>query len=185
MLYDFLGSVQGWQTLDSGTQESSGALTWVKSPISTTRNYAAGFPTHDLIGSGAFYSAPMTGEMLFGISPGTDNASLTFAEGGLAASFTQIFSLGTGNLITLPSGSANPHQIQFALDLATGILTGNGLAMDIDPLTPSLNRQRPGTFSALLIPVREQAVGYFLLPTGQSTIAPILSGKLIGAEAQQ
>jgi hypothetical protein len=57
--------------------------------------------------------------------------------------------------------------------------------MDIDPLTPSLNRQRPGTFSALLIPVREQAVGYFLLPTGQSTIAPILSGKLIGAEAQQ
>jgi subtilisin family serine protease/subtilisin-like proprotein convertase family protein len=185
MLYDFLGSVQGWQTLDSGTQESSGALTWVKSPISTTRSYAAGFPTHDLIGSGALYSAPMTGEMLFGISPGTDNASLNFAEGGLAASFTQIFSLGTGNLITLPSGSANPHQIQFALDLATGILTGNGLAMDIDPLTPSLNRQRPGTFSALLIPVREQAVGYFLLPTGQSTTAPILSGKLIGAEAQQ
>lgn len=185
MLYDSLGSLQGWQGLDSGTQRSSGSLTWAKSAISTARSYPAGFPTHDLTGSGALYTPPPLGEMLFGITPGADNASLTFTQGGLAAPFTQTFSLAAGNLITLPTGPANPHQIQFTLDLSTGILTGTGTAMDIDPLNPGLARQRPGTFSALLLPDREQAIGHFLLPTSQSPTAPILSGKLIGAEADR
>jgi subtilisin-like proprotein convertase family protein len=185
MLYNHLGSAQGWQTLDSLTQTTSSSLTWVKAPISTTRSYPTGFPVHDLIGTGARYTAPATGEMLFGIAPGIGNASLTFSHGGLAQPFVQTFSLGAGNLVTLPTGSANPHQLQFTLDLTTGILTGTGTAMDIDPLNPALNRQRTGTFSAILVPDREQAVGHFLLPASQSATAPILSGIVLGAEADR
>ncbi len=182
MLYSNLGSVQGWQQLDSGTLASGGSLSWVKSSVAGTLSYASGFPLHDLAGSGARYTTPVGSEMLFGITPGTDNAALTFTQGGLSQAFSQIFSFGAGNLITIPSGSANPHQIKFTLDLTTGILSGSGATMDIDPRNPSLNRQRPGTFSALLIPNFEQAIGHFLLPTSRSASAPILSGKLLGAE---
>jgi subtilisin-like proprotein convertase family protein len=185
MLYGNFGSAQGTQTIEPLARTTIAEWTWYKAAGTNSRSYATGFPVHDLIGTGAHYTAPATGEMLFGITPGISNASLTFSQGGLAQPFAQTFNLGAGNLITLPTGSANPHQIQFTLDLTTGILTGTGTAMDIDPLNPALNRQRPGTFSALLIPDREQAVGHFLLPTSQSATAPILSGKLLGAEAAQ
>jgi len=183
MLYGNFGSIQGWQTLNSITRASSAALTWMKSPGTATHSYASGFPVHDLLGSGASYTVPAIGEMLFGITSAANNASLTFTQGGLAQPFVQRFTLGANNVLFFPTGSANPHQIQFTLALTTGILTGTGATMDIAPLNPALNRQRPGTFSALLIPQREQAVGHFLLPTSTSPTAPILSGKVIGGEA--
>lgn len=64
--------------------------------------------------------------------------------------------------------------------MKSGIVSGSGTALDYSLLQP--NNARPGTFSALLIPGQEQAVGHFLLPFSTSRNAPILSGKLIGEE---
>lgn len=180
MLYGNFGSIQGSFNLD---ETSAGAsLTWFKSPGTTSRSYASGFPAHSLLGGGARYMAPALGQMLFGIGIAPDNARLTFTWGGLAVPFVQTFTLGAGNIVSVPQGSANPHQIKLSMDLKTGIITGSGAAMDINPQNPAQNRQRPGTFSALLNPVYEQAYGHFLLPTSTSPTSPILSGVVVGEE---
>jgi len=181
MLNSFFGSMQGWQTLHPDTGISSAALTWMKTAVSS-RSYSSGIPLHDLTGSGSLYTPPLSQEMLFGIPLVPDNARFNFSQGGLATPFLQSFTLASGNVIVMPTGSANPHQIQASLDLSTGLLTGSGNALDIDPNNPGLNRQRAGTLSALVIPAQEKAIGHFLLPTSQSSSAPILSGKLVGEE---
>ena len=180
MLYGNFGSVQGAFNLDETNAGAS--LTWFKSPGAVSRSYASGFPAHSLFGGGARYVAPAVGQMLFGIGIAPDNARLTFTQGGLAVPFVQTFTLGAGNIVSMPQGSSNPHQIKLSMDLNTGIITGSGSAMDINPLNPAQNRQRPGTFSGLLNPVYEQAHGHFLLPASTSPTSPILSGHVVGEE---
>jgi len=180
MLYGYAGSVQGTQTFNSGNGTTTGSLGWVKS-ANFTRSYSAGFPLHFLSGDGARYTPPAPGQQIFGITAGTDNARVVFTEGGLAGPYTQVFSIGANNKITLPpTGAANPYAIKLSVNFATGILTGTGTAMDFSQNQPT--NSRSGTFSALLIPGREQAVGHFLLPASRSTSSQILSGKVIGEE---
>jgi hypothetical protein len=181
MLYDNAGSLQGTVSFDSNSDTTSGSLGWVKSPV-YSRNYSAGFPLHFLNASGALYTPPAANELIFGITAGADNARLLFTQGGLSSPFTQTFTIGTGNVITLPAlGSvANPYKIKLTATLKTGVVSGSGTAMDYSLNQPA--NARLGIFSSLLIPGREQAVGYFLLPTSTSNSAPLLSGKLIGEE---
>lgn len=181
MLYAFSGSVQGWQTLNSTTAQSSGALTWSKTPV-ISANYIAGFARHDLVGTGGRYTVPIANQPLFGIPLIANNARFIFTEGGLFTPFQQVFTLSAQHAILMPSAATNPSQILASLDLSTGIILGSGSAIEIDPLQPNLNRQRPGSFSALLNPASETAVGHFLLPTSNEVGAPILSGKVIGDE---
>jgi hypothetical protein len=181
MLYGNLGSVQGTVIFDSDSDTTSGSLGWVKSPV-YSRNYSAGFPLHFLSANGALYTPPAANELIFGITAGADNARLLFTQGGLSGPFTQAFTIGTGNVITIPTpGSVgNPYKIKLSATLKTGVVSGSGTAMDYSLNQPA--NARLGIFSSLLIPGREQAVGYFLLPTSTSKTAPILSGKLIGEE---
>jgi len=181
MLYGNFGSIQGSFNLDE-TVAGAASLTWFKSPGTVSRSYASGFPAHSLFGGGARYVAPTLGQMLFGIGIVPDNARLTFTWGGLAVPFVQTFTLAAGNVVSMPQGSTNPHQLKLSMDLKTGIITGSGSAMDINPQNPAQNRQRPGTFSGLLNPVYEQAHGHFLLPASTSPTSPILSGHLVGEE---
>ncbi|MES2596905.1 MAG: S8 family serine peptidase [Verrucomicrobiota bacterium] len=181
MLYGNAGSFQGAFNLDE-TIAGASSLTWFKVSGTVSRSYAAGFPVHTLFGGGGRYVAPTVGQMVFGIGIAPDNARLTFTGGGLTVPFVQTFTLAAGNIVSMPQGSANPHQIKVSMDLKTGIITGSGSAMDINPLNPAQNRQRPGTFSALLNPVYEQAHGHFLLPTSTSPTSPILSGHIVGEE---
>jgi hypothetical protein len=181
MLYAFSGSVQGWQTLNSTTAQSSGALTWSKTPV-ISANYIAGFARHDLVATGGRYTVPIANQPLFGIPLIANNARFIFTEGGLFTPFQQVFTLSAQHAILMPSAATNPSQILASLDLSTGIILGSGSAIEIDPLQPNLNRQRPGSFSALLNPASETAVGHFLLPTSNEVGAPILSGKVIGDE---
>lgn len=175
MLYDTRGSVQGWQTFNAGARTLTGQLSWMKSAISGP-SYGSGFNLPSLSGFGAVYSVPVTGTWLFGGAEDSAFGRFVFREGGLASAFWQPFILSSDNAILMPTGSENPHQIQASLDVSTGIITGNGTAMDIDPANPSLNRQRPGSFSGLFIPSVMKAHGHFLLPTDASATAPILSG---------
>lgn len=179
MLYNYAGSVQGWHHFDVEDDTASGGLGWVKA-ANYTRSYSAGFPLHFLSGAGARYTPPAPGQMIFGINPGTDNARLTFTEGGLAAPHTQLFSIGAGNKVTFPAGSANPYGIKAVFNFTTGIVTGTGTAMDFIQNQPA--NSRAGTFSGLLIPGREEAVGHFLLPASRASNSQILSGKLTGGE---
>lgn len=181
MLYGNLGSLQGTVFFDSQDDTTSGSLGWVKSPV-YSRNYSAGFPLHFLSANGALYTPPAANELIFGITAGADNARLLFTQGGLSSPFTQSFTIGTGNVITLPTPGSigNPYKIKLSALLKTGVVSGSGTAMDYSLNQPA--NARLGIFSSLLIPGREQAVGYFLLPTSTSSTAPILSGKLIGEE---
>jgi hypothetical protein len=181
MLYAFSGSVQGWQTLNSTSAQSTGALTWSKTPV-ISANYIGGFARHDLIGRGGRYTAPVANQPLFGIPLIANNARFIFTEGGLFTPFQQVFTLSAQHVILMPSAAANPSQILASLDLSTGIIHGSGSAIEIDPVRPNLNRQRAGSFSALLNPASETAIGHFLLPISNEVGAPILSGKIIGDE---
>ncbi|MES2595181.1 MAG: Ig domain-containing protein [Verrucomicrobiota bacterium] len=178
MLYGYAGSVQGWQYFDVENGTTSGSLGWVKS-ANYTRSYSGGFPLHQLSGSGARYTPPGLNEMIFGITAGTNNARLLFREGGLGGTFSQVFSLGARNVISFPTG-ANPYGIRMSVSLVTGVVTGTGTAMDFNEGQPT--NSRSGTFSALLIPGRQQAVGHFLLPASRAGNSQILSGKVIGEE---
>lgn len=184
MLYDTRGSIQGWQTLNAVARTLTGQLSWVKSAVSGP-SYSTGFSLPSLSGFGAVYSAPAPGAWLFGGTEDSAFGRFVFREGGLASAFWQPFSLSGANAILMPIGSENPHQIQASLDLSTGIITGNGTAMDIDPANPSLNRQRPGSFSGLFIPSVTKAHGHFLLPADASATAPLLSGDFTAEKAAQ
>lgn len=181
MLYSYSGSVQGTLFFDSLDDITEGSLGWVKSTVSS-RSYSAGFPLHFLNANGALYTPPASNEMIFGITAGANNARLIFSEGGLSSSFAQTFTIGARNAISLlTSGSSgNPYRITLSANFKTGIVSGSGTALDFIVSQPQ--NARPGTFSSLLIPGREQAVGHFLLPTSTSRTAPILSGKLIGEQ---
>ncbi|MCX6857527.1 MAG: S8 family serine peptidase [Verrucomicrobia bacterium] len=181
MLYGFSGSIQGWQTLNPLSGLSNGTFSWFKMPV-ISANYIGGFAQHDLIGTGGRYTTPIANQPLFGIPIVADNARFIFTQGGLSAPFQQIFTLSSQHSILMPGGSSNLHQIQASLELNTGVILGSGAAIDIDPAQPSLNRQRAGSFSALLNPFSETAVGHFLLPASNDMGAPILSGKVVGEQ---
>jgi hypothetical protein len=180
MLSGNTGSIQGTQTFNPANGTTTGSLSWVKL-ANTSRSYSAGFPLHFLTGSGARYIPPAAGQQIFGILPGVNNTRLIFSQGGLTTPYTQLFSIGANNFITIPAtGPSNPFGIKFSINFTTGILTGTGSAMDFIQNLPT--NSRSGTFSALLIPGREQSVGHFLLPANRDSTSQILSGKLLGEE---
>jgi Putative Ig domain len=182
MLFNFNSSLQGWQTLSSGTQLSSASLTWVKL-ITGGRSYGEGFPLHTLLGNGAKYTPPTPGSLILDMRSGANNAIATFSQGGLSTPFYQVFTVGAGNALALPLGDANPYRLNASLNVTTGLLTGSGTAINFSSTNAS--SARPGTFSGLVVPGRDQAVGHFLLPSDTSSSSPILSGKFIAEETSE
>ena len=179
MLFNYNSSIQGWQTLTSGTGRSVASLGWVKLATGG-RSYAEGFPLHTLSGSGAKYTPPSPGSLILNIRSGSDNAIATFSQGGLSSDFNQLFTVGANNILALPVGDANPYRLNASLNTTTGLLSGRGTAINFS--NNQATSARPGTFSGLVVPGRNQAVGHFLLPIDTSTTAPILSGKFLAEE---
>lgn len=179
MLFNYNSSIQGWQTLSSGTGLSTASLGWVKTETGG-RSYPNGFPLHTLTGNGAKYTPPVLGGLILNIRSGSNNAIAIFSEGGLSSPFYQVFTVGANNVLALPLGDANPYRLNASLNVFTGLLTGSGSAINFN--ANQATSARPGTFSGLVVPGRDQAVGHFLLPTDTSSTAPILSGKFIAEE---
>ncbi|MBB5039340.1 S8 family serine peptidase [Prosthecobacter dejongeii] len=180
LLYSSTGSVQGTLALVKGLSRFEAQLEWVKSQqASGTRNYGTGFPRHPLNGLGSRYTPPVAGGLLLDLPMNSINAQLDFSKGGLYTDFTQYFTLASGNIAQFPTGANNPHQLKMTLNAKTGLVTGSGTKIDIDPLNPGLNRQRPGTFSGLIIPHLNRAEGYFLLPGSSAPESPIYSGHFV------
>ncbi|SKA98172.1 Immunoglobulin I-set domain-containing protein [Prosthecobacter debontii] len=182
MLYKNLGSLQGTLTFDSTLPSVDADMDWFKSPQLGSRSYSSGFLVHDLTGTGSRYTPPISPALVLSLPLVSFNAALTFSDGGLFTGFTQYFSLRSKNVADF-SGISNPHQLALKVNAKTGMITGSGKAMDIDPENPGLLRQRPGTAVGLIIPNLNRAEGYFLLPENPAKNAPILSGRMIFQEA--
>lgn len=182
MLFNYNSSIQGWQTLSSGTGLSTASLGWVKT-YTGGRSYADGFPLHTLSGIGAKYTPPVPESLILNIRSGSNNAIATFTQGGLSSAFHQIFTVGAKNVLALPQGDANPYRLKASLNVTTGLLTGSGSAINFSANQAS--SARPGTFSGLVVPGRNEAVGHFLLPADTSKTAPILSGKFVAEETSE
>lgn len=218
MLYGNTGSLHGWiNTSNDSTMTPAnggrplldGLLDWNKStqlPASTDRAYKGGFPLHSLTVLGGKYVKPGTGQVVleFTDDGSSNNAKFAFSEGGLtgpspdvptpavmAPGLNKTFRIAkTTNVLTLPSGLANPALLKFTtFNAATGAFSGRfTLAKDPDPTKPGTLLARPVAFNGLMI-LRggfNQGVGYFLLPKlpvvgpppTKLLTSPILSGRV-------
>lgn len=180
MLYGNAGSLQGSLTLTAPVLNGFGVdLDWLKKAQPGSRSYAGGFPQHRISGTGDRYTPPAADTPVLGLPLTALNARVVFSEGGLFTSFTQSLTITGKNIAQFPLGMDNPHQLSLTINAKTGLVTGKGKAMDIDPGNPALMRQRPGSSSALIIPLQNRAEGHFLLPENTAPDSPIRSGKMI------
>lgn len=196
MLYTNTGSVHGWMqiTADHPTTPTNGGLPlldgtidWVKAaqlPTSTNHNYKAGIPLHSLtVAGGKYVKVVPTVLGLVDGGVGTTNARLTFSDGGLTGPAPIIGAMMAGDLnattfritnlntLVMPVGAvANPAALTFALNAATGALSGTfTLAKDPDPtdhVLPIALLSRKVAFAGVIVPrvSINKGVGYFLMP---------------------
>lgn len=188
MLYSNAGSIQASQTLSVTNRTARGTGDWYKFGTNSGRNYAQGFPLHDLKAIGGRYTPPAKGEQLFGIAPRIANVGLGYTDWVNNTSESIAFTLWHDNRIFMPvPGSAeNLPRFTLSLDLKTGIVTGRVGAAGYNNYMPSLARS--GTFSALISTqfiseeyfegFYSQCRGHILLPTSNAPKAPIHSSLL-------
>lgn len=199
------GSLHGWaqvtpdsigMSLNNGRPLLDGTLNWIKLPqasASTSRNYKAGFPLHELAVTGGLYVAPPSKTAVLSLTdhgPGTNDAKLVFSEGNLASTLNQPLRITNLNTVVMPSGvAANPAAVSLSLTAATGLVGGGFTLKDIDPtdITPPYAVvTRTVSWSGVLVPRLPRGTGFFLLPglpantTPKTTSlnSPMISGKV-------
>ena len=177
-LYTGKGSLLGAPVITAVTRVLTGSLSWSKSAQPTTvRAYGAGFGALNpvslsLLGGG--YIPPTGAAVLTGVTPPTGSAQITFADGGIASvnmagALTQILTISTANVATLPSlFSGNSANIKItAINAASGTFAGNLTLKDPNPWDANLAPVvRPVNFSGVFLqgPQNNFGTGYFLLP---------------------
>ena len=201
-LYSTTGSVL-WslQIADDAGHSCLGSLDWMKGPSSTTttRLYKAGFGPISLVAVGSLYEPPVVGQIVLGMPPGPENASLLFAEGGIADSSINpniLMEISDRNTPKLPpaGSAANLAKLTFKLYTSTGLFQGTFRLVDTPP-GASKAITRDVTYRGMLVPVPDgpdKGLGYFLLPklpdatavpSTTTTTSPILSGKVLLQQA--
>jgi hypothetical protein len=166
-LYSAKGSVFGWVQCQSGT--ASGSLRWTKEDHSTTKGarlYRSGIPAHLLDVSGGRYVRPAIGTPLIaGLEDASNNALLSFTEGGLPISHEQLITLTKAQtVVNTPAGVANPRDVRLSITATTGLFSGSFVLKDVNPANVSQTLTRKVSYSGCLIPGLGLGVGYFLLP---------------------
>jgi hypothetical protein len=193
---DSKGSVLGVLTI--GSSDLSGSFTWSR-PAATTsgqRLYSEGFPAIlDLTAQGGRYAPPSSPQAYLGLTPGTDNARLTFSAGGIeSANVTAPFAVSVGlhsKASINVAGGINPRRATLALVEKSGAMSGTIALEDANPLpAPSLPRliKRTITFQGIAVPIKGvlTGCGFFLLPQlpdpgpppDTVTTSPVLSGQV-------
>lgn len=153
----------------------------------SNRLYRDGFDPIDLMVVGGQFTPPA---LLLGLTDGTDNATLTFEQGGIAAADrnpNSDVSVKTGNKVSI--SGANTALVKLTPTPATGLFSGSFELKDENPTTALVNAdelKRTPTFQGLIVPIEGQltGVGYFLLdqipsstpPATTATTSPRLSG---------
>ena len=147
MLYGNTGSVQGWhqisvysmnnsapQTPTQSSKYVGGCMDWWKnSQISPSGAYPDGFPLHGLQVVGEEKSS--SNEIVVGsyFPQSSNNARFELLGHGLAAGFTQIFTLNANNSTSMPSGSGNPNDLSFSFSGSTFQFNGSYRAGQSSP----------------------------------------------------
>ena len=167
------GSLHGWSTIDATTGSLDGTLTWHKiKPVvkTSTRSYNDGIPLHSLTHQGGKYLPPTSG-LILGITPPsaatTANVWMTLLHGALEAGFTQPGSLSAKHVLTAVPPIQNALKPTFKL--STGIVSGTFTILNADP-----KKNRPGTFSGVVVPRLDRACGHQLLP-----LLPVSAGETV------
>jgi hypothetical protein len=122
----------------------TGTGSWVRPPDpGTQRTYKAGFGPVPLTFEGGRYTPP---SVVLGVTPGTDNASLTFEQAGLADARLDPdvnVSIQSGNVVTI--SAPNEASLTFAATstaanmTSTGLFSGEFTLSDDNPTTPAVN----------------------------------------------
>ena len=184
-----LGSLTGTPVITAGSLNGN-TLSWSKNVAPATSKdmgYRQGFDPIDLNVTGGIYLQPAPVGILFGLLNSSNNAKLTFAEGGLVAADAPsvIFTISdtnattTAQTITLPTagGVLNPDKVTLTLSLTPGTYTGS---FTIPNAVATLSRKV--TFYGVLTN-NVPAPGFFIVPQlpepGQTlTTSPALSGAI-------
>ncbi len=189
MLYANTSSLTGWQTMDNVTRDVGGTCTWSKisQPLSSTsRSYKAGFPAYSLTLVGGKYTPVNNVFSFLGLAAGTGNAELDFAQGGLAAPFTQVITITAPSTISgLVAPAVNPNTVKLTITPANGLFTGSFVQPGLTSTTPRtatifgvLVRNTQGSikkgYGAFVLPMLPSATP----PVTTTATSPILSGKV-------
>ncbi len=188
-LYSGTGTFLGLMNISSGLRvvsASTGAVTWLKKPAPTSRNYRNGFNIV-LTPVGKIYTPPGTGVLVNGLTAAggvgyPKNARLTFTSGGLAlaaplppnstsTSLVQHFIVATGNKVQMPTDALNnPRSVTVTVNATTGAISGTFTLSDVDAtVTPNKLLARKVSWYGLIVPGSgaggtSSGVGYFTLP---------------------
>jgi|GEM_PF-1015239 len=184
-----LGSLIGTPVITAGSLNGN-TLSWSKNVAPATSKdmgYRQGFDPIDLDVTGGIYVQPALVGILFGLPNTSNNAKLTFAEGGLVTADAPpvIFTISdtsattTAQTITLPTagGVLNPDKVTLTLSLTPGTYTGSFTIPN-----PVVALARKVTFYGVLTN-NVPAPGFFLVPQlpepGQTlTTSPVLSAAI-------
>jgi hypothetical protein len=155
--------------------------------LPSNRLYRNGFAPINLTIVGGQFTPPA---LLLGLTSGTDNAALSFEQGGIDAADrvpNVNVSVQTGNKVTV--SAPNPALVKLTAVATTGLFSGSFVLKDENPVTAIVNADeltRTPAFQGLIVPVEGSliGVGYFLLdqipsagpPATTATTSPRLSG---------
>ena len=191
MLNAGIGSAQGLVSLSAdgtningGRPVMDGTLDWAKNsqpPGGPDRVYHDGITRFNLTVQGGKYAsaAPVLGLIPSG-TLGTNNAKITFNQGGLtgpeATLVNRPLRITPTNGVDLSNPAANPASLKLTLNATTGAISGSFILTDS-------GSPRTATFAGVIIPRTDvqAGAGYFLLPGPLPTAAlsPILSGEVL------
>jgi hypothetical protein len=185
LLYGNTGSLLGTLNLNptGGFRMGASQISWLKKaqPFSSTvRSYKAGFPSLDLEVRGGPYSIPAVGTIAMGLTPGANNAKMTFL-GGAAPSPATRMNLNAIELVSGPSVVAkitapNPGIVTVTLTPGSGTIftagtTGSftGTFMLLDPDTtvvPNKPVIRTGVITGMIVNdgLSTKGYGFYQLP---------------------
>ena len=195
MLNAGIGSAHGLVSLtpdnvvniNGGRPLMGGTLDWMKNaqpPGGPDRIYHDGFALFNLTVRGGKYAAPAAGNPVLGLTPsntpGTNNAHITFSQGGLtgpeAALVNRALRITPTNTSDFSNPVGNPATLKLTLNASTGAMSGS-FVLTNGGATRTVN------YVGVLVPRTDvnSGSGYFLLPglTPTATLSPILSGEVL------
>lgn len=172
------GSITGWTAATqpiSGDPLLDGSARWNKSRQSTgSMAYRDGFAPHDLTVIGGKFIKPTS--IILGMANQAGNASITFAEGGLATPISTTFQISSLNKPVL-TGVTTPAKLAMTLNVTSptnlGLISGS---FEIAEAPPS-KVKRTVKYTGAIVNRLEVGTGHFLLAQlpGVAT-SPLLSG---------
>ena len=166
-LYSGNGSILGQlQYLNVNYGVLSGNLSWQKNAAAGGRLYNSGFTAHDLACSGSLWVKPNAtlGRVFLNLTPGTNNAKITFSDATLTTSVLYTFTVSSLSTVSLPSSIAlNPNSVTLTLNAATGQINGTFKVTDTNPIAAG-TVTRIGTYYGLAMPgPTDKAFGFFTI----------------------